>query len=202
MNNKETITLVKEHRISADKSWGDLYYHVIPKVVNDNKCLIGVEIGVAFGGHAEAILSNTNIEKLYCVDAFQHYDGSTDSFFLLNKQPYRQPEYNALYELTKERLEKFGDRQILMREYSDAAYDIIDEKIDFVFIDAQHTYSAVLNDISKWYEKIKVGGILSGHDYNHPNFPGVTTAVDEFLSEKNLKLETEVGHVWWAKKTQ
>lgn len=53
-----------------------------------------------------------------------------------------------------------------------------DESLDFVFIDAAHDYDSVKEDIESWYPKIKIGGFLAGHDYNHPP---VKNAVDEVL---------------------
>jgi hypothetical protein len=38
--------------------------------------------------------------------------------------------------------------------------------LDFVFIDADHSYPAVKADIAAWKPKVKVGGWLCGHDYD------------------------------------
>ena len=54
------------------------------------------------------------------------------------------------------------------------------ESLDFVFIDAEHDYFSVLNDIIIWYPKIKKNGIIAGHDF-HENFPGVEQAVKNFF---------------------
>lgn len=49
----------------------------------------------------------------------------------------------------------------------DASVTYPDESLDFVFIDATHTYDALKEDINAWLPKIKHGGILAGHDYLH-----------------------------------
>lgn len=51
--------------------------------------------------------------------------------------------------------------------------------LSFVFIDADHRYESVRQDIEAWCGKVKPGGILAGHDYRTPYWPGVTQAVDE-----------------------
>jgi cephalosporin hydroxylase len=51
-----------------------------------------------------------------------------------------------------------------------------DGNLDFVFIDAMHTYDAVKEDIAAWLPKVRVGGVLAGHDYD---WPEVRRAVDE-----------------------
>ncbi|MBT5491708.1 class I SAM-dependent methyltransferase, partial [bacterium] len=39
------------------------------------------------------------------------------------------------------------------------------QTLDFIYIDANHTYESAKEDIQLWYPKIKVGGMISGHDY-------------------------------------
>jgi hypothetical protein len=70
-----------------------------------------------------------------------------------------------------------------------AAKHFIDNDIAFVFIDANHTYDAVVADINAWYPKVKFGGILSGHDYNDPT---VYKAVNSIFSNIEHK-----GTCWW-----
>ena len=62
-----------------------------------------------------------------------------------------------------------------------AAQDFADRSIDIVFIDAAHEYDPVKEDILAWLPKVKLGGILSGHDYLHE---GVKKAVDEVFGNK------------------
>lgn len=56
-----------------------------------------------------------------------------------------------------------------------------DQSIDFIFIDADHVYEAVIQDIRAFLPKMKPGAIMSGHDYNH-HHPGVIRAVDEVFA--------------------
>jgi len=55
--------------------------------------------------------------------------------------------------------------------------------LDIVFIDGDHEYEGVSNDIEAWLPKVKNGGIIAGHDYDTP-FPGVMKAVDEAFGTK------------------
>lgn len=63
------------------------------------------------------------------------------------------------------------------------------KSLDFVFIDADHSYAAVKADIEAWLPKIKSGGVLAGHDYD---FPDVRKAVNEAFGD----LPEIEGHVW------
>lgn len=72
----------------------------------------------------------------------------------------------------------------------------LDWPVDMVFIDGDHKYETVVKDIKKAYELLKPGGLICGHDYNHPMWPGVKQAVDE-LGVPNL----EDGTIWWRIKS-
>jgi len=61
-----------------------------------------------------------------------------------------------------------------------------DKSLDFVFIDANHDYEYVKDDIIKWLPKVKDNGIIAGHDYIQ-SFPGVIQAVDELFGNKAIK---------------
>ncbi len=67
-----------------------------------------------------------------------------------------------------------------------------DKSLDFAFIDADHAYECVKNDINAWLPKIKDDGIIAGHDY-HRDFPGVIKAVDELRGDKTLEIRR---HSW------
>ena len=73
----------------------------------------------------------------------------------------------------------------------DTLIDIPEESLDFVFIDAEHSYESVKEDVNGWAKKVRHGGIVSGHDYyktRHGN-TGVIDAVNEYVKEKGYQLE-------------
>lgn len=76
----------------------------------------------------------------------------------------------------------------------EAAATYEDNSLDFVFIDADHSYEAVRADIIAWWPKVKPGGIISGHDY-HMGAPGVINASNELLGYVRV-----TGSCWWHKK--
>lgn len=71
-----------------------------------------------------------------------------------------------------------------------------DESIDFLFIDGNHKYDVVKKDLTLWYPKVKIGGIISGHDYTNPC--GVKQAVDEFFHP--LMVFDQTYRMWMHKK--
>lgn len=66
-----------------------------------------------------------------------------------------------------------------------------DNSLDMVFIDADHSYEAVKNDIATWLPKVKKdGGMLAGHDITHEP---VQTAVMEMFGGFNT-----IGNCWFV----
>lgn len=78
---------------------------------------------------------------------------------------------DMLYEQFKNEAAKlYPDRlDVLRMATADAALLVPDASVDFIFVDADHTYEGVLRDINDWTPKIAKGGILAGHDYNWPS---------------------------------
>jgi len=71
----------------------------------------------------------------------------------------------------------------------EAATQFDDASLDAIFIDANHEYSFVKEDIAAWYPKLKSGGLMGGHDYDGgPNsgHPGVRDAVHEAFGKLNI----------------
>lgn len=57
---------------------------------------------------------------------------------------------------------------MLQGEAVDVANMVQFHSLDFVFLDADHSYEAVAEDIECWWPKVRRGGWLCGHDWDHP----------------------------------
>jgi hypothetical protein len=166
------------------------YYFILPKIINTQRLLIGCEVGVSFGGHSEAILKNTRVTKLYSVDPYLEYGDLTTSATVGNDHQSQanlfQLRWDVLYLRVKDRLSVFKERSVLIRDTSlNAARTFEDNYLDFVFIDANHSYEYVMQDLQTWYPKIKSHGFLVGDDYD---WQEVKNAVDEFIKKNQLIL--------------
>lgn len=140
--------------------------------------LIGAEIGIGWGTHASFYLSELDIDFVFLIDPYVAYK---DERIMRKLEIIRKFEKKA-----HERLDGYKHKIKWIKEKSaDAAILIADNSLDFVYIDANHTYESVAEDISLYYPKVKKGGLLSGHDYDYGS---VKKAVDEFVNRENLKL--------------
>jgi cephalosporin hydroxylase len=99
---------------------------------------------------------------------------------------YEKDGPDCLYDSYLKNLKDCGVDDIvtsLRLSSEDASKTFDDDSVDFIFIDANHTYESVMNDLKCWYKKIKPGKIISGHDYD---WDGVRTAVNDFFGEGNI----------------
>jgi len=179
----------------------------------------GVEVGTFKGGYSRNIVSNWP-GKLYMVDVWrplsiEEYEDSSN----------HKDHINA-YSETMSEISGYEDRAFMLRMKSIYACELFeDNSLDFVYIDANHTYDSVKEDIKYWYPKVKPGGLLLGHDYlpndmyddskkdlpiylkyngqtNYAGMFGVNPAVNEFAKENNYivnKTDEWLG-TWWIKK--
>jgi predicted O-methyltransferase YrrM len=117
---------------------------------------IGAEIGTEQGAYAEVLCRVIPNLHLFCVDAWTAYSGY--------REHVSQEKLDKFYEATQQRLNPYN--ATLMRKFSlNAARDFEEASLDFVYIDANHEYRQVVDDISVWTPKVRKGGIVSGHDF-------------------------------------
>lgn len=139
----------------------------------------GAEVGVADGRYSEILCQRIPGVRLYCIDPWDTYKG--------NNRGGRRSLQHSNYELAKQRLSKY--KAVMIREKSmDALEHIPDRWLDFVFIDGNHDYQYVFDDIREWSKKVRSGGIISGHDYYQFKNSGVIEAVHDYTAHKDIKV--------------
>jgi len=169
---------------------------ILDRLPNDVP-LIGAEIGVLNGNTAYRILGARPLLIHYMVDPWTAPEKDS-SYYLTGDSNSLKParEHEIAYKRTLKRVEFAGDRAIILRMYSVEAEKIIkDNSLDFVFIDGDHSYAGVKKDIKLWLPKVKKGGWIGGHDYNHSRLPGVKKAVDEVFNN----LELDDNRTWFVR---
>lgn len=157
----------------------------IAKRFSHKEKIIGAEIGVRFGKNAEQLLELLPNLNLLLVDRWEK-PPKGDSFYKSGDGIAQRPagHLRKAYHETKRRTSRFKNRVNIKKMSSiNAASEALDESYDFVFIDADHSYDGVKSDIINWLPKVKIGGYLCGHDYNHPRIGEVKRAVDELFGQ-------------------
>lgn len=83
---------------------------------------------------------------------------------------------------------------IIRGDSAESASNFEDNSIDFVYIDAAHDYESVKRDINTWLPKVKLSGVIAGHDYGNVSSTGVDQAVNEIFANKVKIIENTWIH--------
>ena len=161
------------------------------------KDLIGVEIGVFDGLHARSMLKTLDIRKLFLVDSYEKYDEGNKHYGI------EQIDLKT----AKEQAQKNTDwlvnvHWIFLKSEDEQTLKIIPDDLDFVYIDGAHDYESVKRDIENYWKKIKIGGVIGGHDFfngygaNKEEHSGLVMAVIEFCVDNKLQLYV-CEPDWW-----
>jgi len=125
-------------------------------------------------------LQDKNISKMVEVGSFQGESTTIFALFLPKTQIYAVDPLESGYDPTDiaalqdmdniqhnftVRTSKFLNITQVKLKSIDAVNKFVDSNLDLVYIDGDHRYEAVKQDILKWKPKIKSGGYVSGHDY-------------------------------------
>jgi len=162
-----------------------------------------VEIGVERGDFSEDIIRFSSPEKLHLVDPWTYQDAS---MYPENVNPIRnsQEKQDLNYEFVLRRFAPLIERErvVIHRGYSaDALKAFPDKSLDWVYIDGNHSYPFVKEDLELCRLKIKPNGFICGDDYIQGNpvvgtTYGVIQAVDEFCAQFGWKMICQADHCW------
>lgn len=158
--------------------------HHLPQLFARLGFVCGAEIGVWKGVYAEALCRANPALRLTCVDPWQHYADYTEA-------DKTQAHLDAAYEEALRRLGPLGCTVMRMTS-EDAAALVPDGSLDFVYIDSNHAYGYVLQDLTLWTPKVRSGGIVAGHDYliapptKKQKHLEVRAAVDRFTAARGI----------------
>lgn len=145
----------------------------------------GAEIGVRRAVNAAHILELTNV-NLILVEPWRPID-----FYL--QKGYTQKDFDKNKKIALTALHPYMSRVTIIQDFSvNAAKGVLDASLDFVFIDGDHSYEGVVDDIRAWQPKVRENGWLIGHDWN---IPDVKRAVEELLPQAVFVREDKT---WYA----
>ena len=167
-----------------------------PEVFKQLGYVKGAEIGVADGDLSAELIRFGG--RLYLVDAWKHIGGMD---WDVNNPSEEQQEQR--YQRVVARFKAYPSVEFRRGWSLEMADTFQDGELDWIYLDADHREESVWNDMMAWFPKVRVGGMLSGHDYfNSPGWEthqGVKAAVDRFFSGKEVGLTSEFKyeHSWY-----
>jgi len=163
---------------------------VYSDIINKNNYKIVAELGIGYGTHARYILThNKDIQKLILIDPMKFYENDAFADDVQSKIQYQNMNnFDRLYELINQDLSFEKDKYTWIRKESGQITneDIQDNYLDAIFIDGDHSYNAVINDLTKFWPKVRSGGQILGDDYYMHQ---VARAVNDFSNKIGVKFD-------------
>ena len=163
---------VKDIKGLSDKSIYSLYTDV---PYNFGQNAVFVELGCFTGQStiflAQQCMRQNKNQVIYAVDIWQNMigpgvEGSNFFLFWENVIKYQAEQYI----------------RPIMYDSSRAAQMFPDRSVDFVYVDADHSYNKCWDDIVSWLPKLKLNSWIGGHDYNQH----VRKCVDKLFGKTNV----------------
>ena len=150
------------------------FINLLNTVVNNvGKNSIMIEIGSFMGESTMLFASTCYFDKIYSIDPYDGDDMGIEVHF--NNWNFVQEQFKINT--------RYFDYIEQINDYSQNTYNQFqDNSIDFIYIDADHTYESVKRAIELFIPKLKKGGIIGGHDYSD-DWPGVKRAVTEIIGK-------------------
>lgn len=171
--------------------------------LKDAKNLVGCEIGVQRGLNALWMCERLDITRLYLIDPYASYPNKVRERGRSLQGFLSQEEADAIRAEAEANLAEHEAKLVWLIGTSTAmARHVLDDTLDFIYIDGDHSYEACLADLLNYYSKVKTGGLIAGHDYGQ-DVNGVQDAVDEFwktMTLKPKKLHVKGMDFWFRKR--
>ena len=175
-------------------------FETLLDLIKENDYKKYLEIGLGAGTTMAYLMNHIKDPEVffYGIDPYKAYGG-------LHKRglKFKQEAFDA----NKRRVENLFWSNKRSKFYNIFAHDATerfpDNFFDIIFIDGNHTYGYVLQDLKDWYPKLREGGTFAGHDYYSKvghHYYCVTKAVEEFAKSINKNVLTAPDHVWYFKK--
>ena len=148
---------------------------------------VGAEIGVWRGDFSGAILRVTDPSTLHLIDPWSFRDDPAyeDAWYGAG-HARSQDDMDSIYWSVLERFSneiRSGRVRVHRAMSVEAAAELPDDSLDWVYIDGDHTYQCVLQDLETYSPKVRRGGVIAGDDYGGEGWweDGVSRAVDEWV---------------------
>lgn len=143
-----------------------------------------IEIGCFIGVSTEVLA--LHCKKLTGIDLW----GLDEEYMEVQDVDWVEIEKTA-----RDRLSKYENVTLIRSRSEDYSKKVENGSIDMIYIDGSHTFDGLTNDLNVWYDKIKIGGVIAGHDYDQRD---VARAVNTFKNEKPMTNFVQFNDTSWS----
>ena len=163
---------------------------------------VAVECGSFLGGSAMCVLDHApDLAMLWCIDVDWRID---DPGEVHHQSSQHIVDHWQLHDLPNARIFAtgyIGNRVNCRMLPLSSPYDLTwwNTAVDLVFEDSSHWNPQLRDNLEFWWQHIKPGGVISGHDYGR-NCKDVDATVQQFAADRGLTL-CSAANIWWAIKT-
>jgi len=141
----------------------------LAKTFADLDLNVGAEVGVEQGIYADLLLTANPNLTLYAIDAWQHYRGYRDHV--------NQTKLDGFEQTTRQRLAPHKHGEVIKGFSAEVVRDFPEGSLDFVYLDANHAFDFIMEDLIHWGRRVRRGGIIAGHDFIRQSHVWVVQAV-------------------------
>ena len=134
----------------------------------------GAEVGVRLGKFTKVLCKTNPNLHMFCVDPWEAYHIR-----------YNKSRQNEIYEECKKNLEGFNVTFVRKRSM-DAVKEFEHNSLDFVYIDGNHLFDFVMEDIIHWSRIVRSGGVIACHDFHYGSNVEVVMAVEAYTKANHI----------------
>lgn len=166
--------------------------------------IVGAELGIKCGVHAGFLLDFEPRLFLHCVDLWTEFP--PDAGYRAIGDPAgnaTQAQYDAWRNDAEWVLSEHPNRYAIHRMSTIDAARLVPDGLDFVYVDADHSYDSRYEDLVEWVPKVKPGGVVAGGLW-HSSFGGdaCARAVHDYQLQAEMIQPITFGpcHTWMFRK--
>ena len=162
--------------ITSEKKSNSYRDHFFPALIDKLALKSGAEIGVDKCEFSVHLLNRSQLQLLNCIDTWQ------DDFGSDHRPDYFDKDGNVRFEEAQANINQRerGDVNLIRLTSVEAATLMDHESLDFAYIDGDHSLEGIYADLKAWAPKVRVGGIVAGHDYKD----GPKSGINDYFGEQ------------------
>jgi hypothetical protein len=128
----------------------------LPQFFKEMKYSVGAEIGVYKAEFTEKFCEVGL--HMFAIDPWAAFGGQ-------GRSQNKQERQDFLYGHAQRVLAPYPNKTFIRKPSMEALNDFEDGSLDFVYIDGDHSFRYIAEDLCEWSKKVRKGGVVSGHDY-------------------------------------